>query len=504
MVAAPNAAARRRSPVVLGGALLLAVLGWLVAPSPVVPGPEATGDHRLAEELREAAGPGRYGLSAAVVADGTATFAGIGDDGTGAPVSATTPFEIGSVTKTMTGAVLAALERDGTVRATERVRDVVVDREWGAVGDVTLAELASHRSGLPVQAGGWSNLVHNLGNTLLGTAPRSHTPEQVFDAADAATLGPRGEAVYSNLAYALLGQALAARTGTPYPELVERHVTGPLGMTATTIPPVPPVGSAIGHDEAGRVVAPWISRGDAPAGTGVWSTVADLVRYASALDRPGSPVADAAAARFPSEFGRIGYGWYTVEVEGHTLLWKNGGSGGVSSSVLSEPATGRTAIVLGNSEAGVDRIAAELIGVPSPFDARPDGADAAGWFRDFAPVLIAVAFPLFGGATVLAGARGGWVRPVRPVRRTRALTALGSGSSLLGYAWLTGAVDGTYAPFWMLGCALAGAGWGLVVAGRRSWVRDRGPGARGRRVSAVFSLLVAVALGVAVVMRLLV
>lgn len=491
--AAVPATGRRALAAALAGALLCGVLGWLLAPAPSTPGPATTGDPALAERLRAAAGPGHHGLVAAVVEGGATTSAGIGDDGRGTPVSATTPFEIGSVTKTVTGAVLAGLERAGVVRGTDRVRDVVPERDWGPVGDVTLAELAAHRSGLPVQAGGGTELLYNVANTYLRTAPRPHTPQQVFAAADAAPLGPRGEEAYSNLANALLGQALAARTGTPYPELVERFVTGPLGMSATTIPPVPPAGAAVGHDEAGRAVAPWISPGDAPAGTGVWSTAEDLVRYVGALDVPGSPVADAAVARFPSEFGRIGYGWYTVEVGGHTLLWKNGGSGGVSSSVLVEPASGRAAVVLGNSEAGVDRVAARLLDVPAPFEALPPGpgpdlpelADLPG----LVAAGVAMLFPLLGGAGLLAAARGGWRPRPGPVRRSDVVGAAGSTLFLLVVAWTAGAVAWAYVPFWVLGCVLAGAGAGLALARRRATVPDRGPGAAGRWAGAAVGVL---------------
>lgn len=485
----PAGPGRRVLVAVLAGVVLAGLLGWVLAPAPSTPGPQSTGDPELAQRLRSAAGPGQYGLVAALVEDGDATYAGIGHDGRGTPVTGDTPFEIGSVTKTMTGAVLAGLERDGVVRGTDRVRDVVPDREWGEVGDVTLGELAAHLSGLPREPGGVGELVTGLGNLYFGLPVAAHTPQEVLDIAAGTPLGDRGEPLYSNLANSLLGQLLATRTGTPYPELVAQYVTDPLAMSATGMPAAPPAGAAVGHDESGNAVAPWISEGDAPAGTGVWSTATDLVRYTAALEQPGSPVAAAAQLRHPSEFGRIGYGWYTVEVGGHMLIWKNGGSGGVSSSVLSDPATGRTAIVLGNSTAGVDRIAAELLGVPSPFTASSDdGTDVRG----LVTVLIAVVFPLLGGATMLGAARGGWGRRPRPVRRTDVLSGAGTGLFFLVIAWTSGAVSWAWVPFWMLGCLLAGAGLGLAVARRRSWESDRGTGAAGRWTNAGFSLVLGV------------
>ncbi|MEQ3553564.1 serine hydrolase domain-containing protein [Pseudonocardia nematodicida] len=497
----PAVPVRRRTLVAaVVGAVLAGLLGWLVAPVPSTPGPATSGDPALAERLRSVAGPGQYGLVAAVVTGGEPTVAAIGDGGRGTPLSATTPMEIGSVTKTITGTVLADLERRGEVRADERVRDLVPDRDWrpGGAGDVTLAELASHRSGLPVQAGGWRMLAHNLANTYLGTAPASHTPEQVFDNAEAAEISGRGEERYSNLGVALLGQALAERTGTPYPELVEQVVTGPLGMTATGIPAAPPSGAAVGHDERGRAESAWISPGDSPAGIGVYSTVTDLARYAVAVTDPGSPVADAARPRFPSEFGRIGYGWNVLDVGGHELIWKNGASGGTSSSVLVEPATGRAAVVIGNSFAGVDRIAAELLGVPSPFEARtgePSGPDV----RSMVGSAVGALLPIWGGLTVLVAARGGWLRG-GPARRSDVVAQAATGLLLILGGWLVGAVSWTQLPFWLLGCGLAGAGLGVATARWRDRGPDAGPGATARWVSAgVFVVVTVAAVGVVVV-----
>nr|WP_255426614.1 beta-lactamase family protein [Pseudonocardia sp. C8] len=80
--------------------------------------------------MRAVAGPGQHGLAAALVAGGAVTTAAVGDDGRGTALTAATPMEIGSVTKTVTGAVLAGLERRGVVRAGDRLRDVVPGREW--------------------------------------------------------------------------------------------------------------------------------------------------------------------------------------------------------------------------------------------------------------------------------------------------------------------------------------------------------------------------------------
>ena len=60
-------------------------------------------------------------------------------------------FEIGSMTKTMTGAVLASLAYDGTITFGDTIGRWL---DAGQNSDVTLLQLATHTSGLPRLAPG--------------------------------------------------------------------------------------------------------------------------------------------------------------------------------------------------------------------------------------------------------------------------------------------------------------------------------------------------------------
>ena len=464
---------RRGLVAALAGAVVAGLLGWLLAPVPSTPGPETTGDPALAERLRAEAGPGRHGLVAAVVRDGQVTVAGIGDDGHGEPVGATTPFEVGSITKTFTGALLVELERRGVVRADERVRDVVPDRAWrpGGVGDVTLAELASHRSGLPRLATGPAAGPSRWARSIAGFSPYDSSVEELLAAADRAELSGRGEYLYSNLGSALLGQALAARAGTPYPQLVSDLVTAPLGMTGTAVLDAPPPGAARSHDLAGRPRAVWISEGDAPAGIRVWSTAEDLVRYVGALDDPASAVAEAARPRFDSDLGRVGYGWETLTAEGRTFLWKNGGVAGTWATILTEPARGQAVVVFGNSTLPVDDLAVRLLDVPSPFTGGDEEADT-DVVAALLPLGVGAVFPLLGGLSTLVAARGGW-RGRRPVNRLEFLASAGTGLFFLAAAYSLGGVAWVLVPSWLAGCVAFGAGAGLAAVRWPGWSGGR-------------------------------
>lgn len=78
----------------------------------------------------------------------------------------------------------------------------------------------------------------------------------------------RGEIAYSNLGFALLGQALATRAGETYDHLLRQRLLDPLGMRDTVLvsdPHALPRGHATGNLTSGHEALPWSSDGFAAA-----------------------------------------------------------------------------------------------------------------------------------------------------------------------------------------------------------------------------------------------
>lgn len=185
-------------------------------------------------------------------------------------------YRIGSISKTMT-AVLVMQQRD----AGRLALDDPLDRHLPGtpVGALTLRQLLGHASGLQREPDGdwWERTEGaDLATLLAGLTPEkiAHPPHHVYH--------------YSNLAYGLLGGVLERITGTPWAELLRERLLQPLGMRRTTYHPTEPYAP-------GYVVHPWHEtlreepRTDtgamAPAGQ-LWSTVADLSRWAAFLADP--------------------------------------------------------------------------------------------------------------------------------------------------------------------------------------------------------------------------
>ncbi|GLY21795.1 serine hydrolase domain-containing protein [Micromonospora sp. NBRC 101691] len=487
---------RRSTVVALVVGLVVGALALFGAPRPPHLSARTTGDADLAAAVRTAAGDteGLRGLSVALVEPGGVRVAGLGErNADGAPVEADTSFEIGSVTKALTGMLLADQVAAGAVRPDDRLRDALPVS--GPTGDVTLAELASHRAGLPrvpVTSVGdafglwWANL----------TAADPYAGQGVdwlTRAAGKTEPGDgRGRVEYSNLGAALLGQALAAKAGTGYPELLDRELLTPLGMDRTSVHPdgaAPPAGHADGGRATGRPTDPWTGSGWVPAGVGTWSTSGDLGKLVAALLDGTAPGADAATARFEEDGrNRIGYGWFTTRHGDRDVVWHNGGTGGFRAYVGVDRAAGKGVVVLGNTDRSVDPIGLRLLGVPQEDLPDDDGAGLPGWVG----VGLALVFSLIGGLSLLSTARRG------PDRLSVLDAALWVPASLL-LAYRLG--EWTVLPGWVwaVGCGLGAAGLALavprwrtlpLVAGVPPWRRWTGTA-----LTVVFVLVTLVAVG---------
>jgi D-alanyl-D-alanine-carboxypeptidase/D-alanyl-D-alanine-endopeptidase len=303
--------------------------------------------------------------------DGSRRVLTFGEAGDGArPLAAGSVFEIGSITKTFTGTILADMVRRGEVRLDDPVAKylptgVRVPSLNGRA--ITLLDLATHTSGLPRLPTGY-------------VPPDPANPYAHFAARDLyaflnrheLTLEPGAKFEYSNLGMGLLGHALARAAGADgFQALVAERVLRPLGlaMTAYGRPAALAPWMTRGHDRQGAV-APYFDVGVLAGGGGLNSNVADLMTYLDAnIGEPQSPLEQAMrdARRFhrpgPAPGAQLGLGWMTRTRGALTLVGHNGGTAGYSSYVAFDPGTRAGVVVLANSGdfEYADKIGRELL-----------------------------------------------------------------------------------------------------------------------------------------------
>ena len=311
---------------------------------------DATGDLDLAQRLGALRGRLTHTIAAAVVDLDARPIARWARLTTTKPRAMTAPeaevdadprFELGSITKGLTGMLLAdaigrgELALDTTAGGVLAADSEVAARTEGPLHSLTMLELATHSSGLPrlPRTAGTAGRVLRL--ALLGMDPyRGHSPERVLELAGAEPLRNRGEYRYSNLGGAVAGQLLALAAGRSYPALLRERIFAPLRMNSSTVA-VKGDAAARGRSSSGLRRQAWILDGYAPAG-GVISTIRDVARLTEALldgSAPGGASLQPLPGATASAPGRQAGMFWVIEPlaqTGSTLTWHNGRTGGYS------------------------------------------------------------------------------------------------------------------------------------------------------------------------------
>ena len=305
-----------------------------------------------------------------VYASGTARGPG------SAPVDANTVFEIGSITKTFTAAILADMALHGDVSLDDPVSRYLPSsvRLKPNGREITLLDVATQSSGLPAIPTNFRPASPDDPYADYGT-PQLHA----FLAGYAPPHPPAELYAYSNLGFGILGNLLSAHAGVPYETLVARRVLDPLGMTDTRIVLSADMRRRLAtcHDRDGDEVANW--NFDALAGAGALrSTVNDMMKYLAAnLDSTSRPLGvvlrDAQRPRRPTTIPntRIGLAWHVLSAFGSDIVWHNGETGGYHSFIGFDPARRVGVVILSNSATSIDDLGFHLVDARIPLRPPP-------------------------------------------------------------------------------------------------------------------------------------
>ncbi len=130
------------------------------------------------------------------------------------PPDGDTLLRIGSVTKAFTGAVLAHLTANDTVKLTDPLTQLVPDFASGATSDVQrirLIDLVTHSAGLPRE------LPHEPGPDSDPFAPITRDAFAAWLKKEPLLFKPASSVLYSNFGFDLLAIALSEAAKKPYP-----------------------------------------------------------------------------------------------------------------------------------------------------------------------------------------------------------------------------------------------------------------------------------------------
>lgn len=280
-----------------------------------------------------------------VVVDGNRTiFRGYGETapGSGVAPSANSLLRLCSLSKIFATDLLIQLIDAGTVRLDDPLQKfapphVVVPKRLNRA--ITLEDLATHTSGLPREVGAAPRDTPHF--TFPGYAYRWHwLPTQRLRTTPGTT------ALYSNVGFDFLGDALSRASGKPYATLFADRIARPLGLHETGFTP--------NANECGRLLTgakdegPCTDTQNSAASAGVYSTATDMTRFLEYLLGDGQPSQDPGAqAAFiqpadllhqqgldhAGDVSGIGLGWMHLLAGDSEIIEKTGGGAGFTTYI---------------------------------------------------------------------------------------------------------------------------------------------------------------------------
>ncbi|HSH21608.1 MAG TPA: serine hydrolase domain-containing protein [Candidatus Caenarcaniphilales bacterium] len=406
---------RVRVRLALVAALLLAghaeqpstvVAASVEAPPHAAAAPAATLAAQLATKLQTTLDRHRVGLqipgaSAAVIFSDGSQWSGASGRASLDPLRSakpSTPFVLGSITKTFVAALTVQLAEEGLIGLDDPLSTWLPD--YPQSEQITLRQLLNHTSGV------FNYFEHSAYNRKVFERPSHHwLPQEILDTFPGDPYFAPGTGYhYSNTNYVLLGMVIERSTGTSLGELLSSRFWEPLGMNATFFQPDGPVPSAAALGYLVRDGEPrqvWDGSGYRPtrsAATVAWAaggmvgSASDVARWAREL-YSGAVLSEAGRSELmdyeqsPATKGRYALGTMTRSVDGRRMFGHTGSLRGFSAAMWHVPDADATVVVLTNrgrikantvADALMARVLADTVSPSVPSGLTAASADDLG------------------------------------------------------------------------------------------------------------------------------
>lgn len=264
--------------------------------------------------------------------------------------TATTIYELGSITKQFTSAAVMKLVEQGRVALDDDLSKYVP--QFPLQGKkVSIRQLLNHTSGIRsyTSAPGWQKTWND-----------ELSPDAIikFVAADTFDFAPGTRYRYNNTGYVLLGMVIEKASGQPYAKYLDAQFFKPLGLRQTSYCPskMSEPAFALGYSKgpSGTVRAQFLHLSHPFSAGALCSTVGDLVQWQRLLDngKVVSPASYALMSTADSLLGgrKINYGFGLVpgEFNGHKTVSHTGGIPGFATAATYVPDDSLSIVVYTN------------------------------------------------------------------------------------------------------------------------------------------------------------
>jgi len=190
-----------------------------------------------------------------------------------------TRFQIGSLTKQFTAALILELAQQGRLNLDVTLSTYLPDYRRGVADAVTIRQLLEHSAAVP-------DFVHR--SDIMQILKEPAKPQEVISkyCSNALEFTPGTQFKYSNCGYLILGALYEQVTGETYADGL-RRLTARAGLTDTGISGpraiVPQLATAYVFENGQQIKAPYIDWSVAFSSGAVYSTVRDLWRWRGEL-----------------------------------------------------------------------------------------------------------------------------------------------------------------------------------------------------------------------------
>jgi CubicO group peptidase (beta-lactamase class C family) len=296
-------------------------------------------------------------------------YTGISNPLTRDSITAETPLQIASTSKTLTAAAILQLVQDGKLQLSDSANKFFPDLPYPGI---TVKTLLNHRSGLPnymyfLEGGLWDKKQFltnaDVVNKMIELAPpRAFKPDTRFQ--------------YCNTNYVLLALIVEQLSGLSYPEYMQQNVFEPLGMTNTFVyTPTDTLVHSISFNAGGGIWAQDYT--DGPYGDkNIYSTPRDLLKWDQALysgDFIAQALLDSAFTPYSNEKPgqhNYGLGFRLLMLEGgKKVIYHNGRWHGFNAAFSRLPDEHVTIIILGNRfKSSIYMLARKMYNLFGPYE----------------------------------------------------------------------------------------------------------------------------------------
>jgi len=307
------------------------------------------------------------GLSIGILRNGVTHIYNYGETtaGNGIMPDENSLYEIGSITKTFTAALLAYYAGEGKIKLTDPITQYLPDSVASnkELQGITFQMLSNHTSGLPRLPDNFQNHSSDPYDPY-----KDYDKQNLFSYLKNCKLNsrPGNTYAYSNLAVGILGTILEQVSGKSFEQMVEEIICTPLGMhsTAQYLNTELKQRFVTIYNEDGKATSAWSFNALAACGA-LRSTLNDMLIYAKAnMVKADTKLSKAFELTHHITFNkdaRLGLGWHIIVVNGVEYYFHNGGTYGCSSFLAFNQEKNIAIVVLSNSAASTDSLGTEIL-----------------------------------------------------------------------------------------------------------------------------------------------